>query len=228
MSIRDDLSKKCGPLPVWAWLLTVCGGVAMLSMVGTGLMVWLVLAQMPRPEVADGAPVVLPAGPVSGDSAATTSKSEPTRVTKANRTPVKLNEAGPAQEAVAAKAEVLPVVSIDQIAAAYQADRDAAEAKYKGKRLRVEITARKSGDGWIGTVAQLTTPQIRRMSAAEANREAQLAVSRGWVPNVVFHVRDGKVDDHKRAVIEGTCAGIAPDYSTGLKLTFTEGRIIGP
>jgi hypothetical protein len=210
----DDLPPRRGPLarvPVWAWVGGGLGLAGLIAVPAVAAAVWFLTAKPVPPDDPR------PAG--GGEVAAREPAPAPT-----GKSPAPKQKAQP--KAAPAPAADLPTVPIDTIAEAYQLDRDAAEARYKGKRLRVEITVRKSGAGWVGTVAQLTPPQMRKMSAAQINREAQEAALRGWVPNVVFHVPNGKVDDHKRAVVEGTCAGIAPDASTGLKLTFTNARIV--
>lgn len=204
---RPRPAKTSGsvPVPVLMWVLIGGGAIGLFAVLAAVGVTWWLLSKPAEPEVN--------ATPEVASAPAEFQAPQPTKSGK-DRTATKVKE------------PELPVVLMDTIAEAYQSDRNAADAKYKGKRLRVEITARKSGNGWVGTVAQLTTPQIRRISAAQAARERQEAASRGWVPNVVFFVPVGQVEDHKRAVIEGTCAGIAPDASTGLKLTFTNARIV--
>ncbi len=203
----DDEPRRAtatGGVPVWVWALAAAGVLGMMSCGGVGVM-WFVAAERNRDRL------------VEADRRERQAADEAARGEAAGKGKAAAGGADPTG---------VPHVSVDEIAAAYQADPNAADARYKGKRLRVEITARKSGDGWVGAVAQLTPPQIRKTSAAQAAREHQEAALRGWVPNVVFLAPTGRVEDHKRAVIEGTCAGIAPDPATGVKLTFTDARII--
>ncbi len=211
----DEPPSRANPsrqVPPWAWIAGGLGVVGFIAVPAVAVAIWLLMPVPSKQDDSGSAPAGERVAVVKAPDANAATKAAIPQGNKAiPKTPPGVD---------------LPVVQMDTLAEAYQADRDAAEAKYKGKRLRVEITVRKSGEGWIGTVAQLTRPQMRRISAAQAYRERQEAALRGWVPNVVFHVPSGRVEDHERAVIEGTCAGIAPDASTGLKLTFTNARLI--
>jgi hypothetical protein len=205
MSLREELATRYGPLPGWAWLLGVCGGAFVMTAAG---MTAVALA-WPKPvpvETAGPPPAPVPARSVDP---------EPTPPKNPTTPPL-----------FATKEPELPVTSMDAIAAAYRADANAADVRFRGKRVRTEIVVRKSGAGWIGTVATLRNTAPRAVSLQQAQREAQEAALRGFVPNVVFQVPDERVADGARVVVEATCSGLAPDTATGVKLTFTDGRVV--
>ncbi len=101
------------------------------------------------------------------------------------------------------------VVELKQIAEAYRTDPDEAESRFQGRRLQLWIEVRKAEDEWVGAVASIGK-----------------GLPLGRVPNVYFMTPNATVADGAEVLIEGTCSGLSPDPVTGVRLTFTDCRIV--
>jgi hypothetical protein len=104
---------------------------------------------------------------------------------------------------------VMPVLSLERIANGYRTDPDAADGRYAGKRVRVRFEVTGKGAGWLGATATIVPNRAREA-----------------VPNVIFRFAGANAAIGSTVVIEGRCAGLAPDATTEMKLTFTECRVI--
>ncbi|MBN9524415.1 hypothetical protein J0H58_38855 [bacterium] len=118
------------------------------------------------------------------------------------------------------------VTPLRRIADAYRTDPDAADARYAGKRWRVQFGVRAAGKGWVGAGVALTPEHPRVTSSDPAERKAQEAAVQAMAPTAVFEGLTVEVPVGRRVVIEATCAGLSPDPTTGVKLVFTNSRLI--
>jgi hypothetical protein len=185
----DDLRRAGatgGGVPAWVWVVGGSGVLAVLLCGGLGVALFIGRQAAVRQEV-------VRAEMVQADIAM-----------KADM-PMKQMRAGPG----AGVAGEVPVSSLAEIATAYRDDTAAADARFKGQVVRVEIEVWKSGEGWVGTFAAIGR-----------------GLPRDRTPNVYFRVPGVRVADGVRVVIEGTCAGLSADPQTGSRLTFTDCRLV--
>ncbi|QDU23434.1 hypothetical protein [Urbifossiella limnaea] len=107
----------------------------------------------------------------------------------------------------------LPVLSLLRVTNAYKNDPGTAEVRYTNQRVRVRVEVKATGEGWVGTSADLGSGPPRPMAS-----------------NVIFRLDDDGVAAGTTVVIEGMCAGLSPGPADGPMrgptLTFTNCRVV--
>jgi hypothetical protein len=189
----DDLRRRAnssgGGLPAWVWVLGSGGLLAVVVVVGLGFALFTARRSEARHEAARAE--------VMRVEAQFAPQAAPLLAEGTRRVPAPGDPAGEAEE-----------VALAEIAKAYRADPEEANAKYTGRRLRVAVEVRRVGDGWVGAVASIGRLQRDRS------------------PNVFFHIPGPLPAAGASVVIEGTCDGFSDEPQTGVRLTFRDCRVV--